>query len=132
MKVRITSVHSGASGTIVEFGCEAGEAAAIWKCAKAAPICSQEYLSELDVRLVLKIGENAVGVSGVKPSLELAGDEVLVTGLVESIGDDAVVCLRLSRDCLVLVESAGIGPEPGDMLRFTTKATSLQLWPMDL
>ena len=130
MKARITSVGSRGTVTTVHFSCEAGEGAAVWKGTKIAPISGREYDAELDINQVLRVGENCTKEGDAAPSLKLLGEAIQVTGVVERCDDDGMIHLRLSLDSLVLVQSAGASPKPGEILRLVTPVEALQLSPI--
>jgi hypothetical protein len=127
MKVKITSMRTEGSGMLVDFSCAAGNGAAFWKSKRITPVAGKEYDAELDIALVLQVGENAEETAGVTPGFELVGQDVQIMGISEQIDDDGIVYLRLSRDCIVVIESSGAPPKVGQMLRMVVKSGLLRL-----
>ena len=58
------------------------------------------------------------------------GNTITITGLIEHVDPDGVGFLRLSGDCLVMLESAGNSIKPGMWLDIASPVASVDLYPM--
>lgn len=117
MKVIIQDSFSSSDGTtVVTFECLVGAGIARWKGGASLPVVGQSYHVELDVDQELEKDRN-VSVSA-KGSHALSYREEIVTiqGMVEQVDYDGLVCLRLSQDCLIMLEAAQGAFQPGEWL----------------
>jgi hypothetical protein len=123
--VRILEVVGGTEHPpLVRFDAKAGRAAALWNSEVVPPKVGKEYSAELDVNLVLS--SDARAAHGGVESLSESGDSVQIGATVEGIDSDGLLYLRISEDCLVMVESSGQFAV-GDSVRFSCNATDLCL-----
>jgi hypothetical protein len=116
-------------GPLVHFTCAAGDAEAIWKSKTLTPVNGREYDVELDIDPILRMGENAAVELGLMPALAMIGTQVQIVAIVEQVDDDGMVYLRLSPDCIVMIESAGPKIQCGQALRLVREPMALQVTP---
>ena len=126
MKVRVLEVTQHSEETsIVRFESAAGTALARWASAALEPRVGEEYSAELDFRVVLS--EDARTIESDANAFEELEGLVRVSGRVESVDADGMLYLRVSRDCLLMIESNG-GISPRDAVRFTCSPSEIDLY----
>lgn len=128
MKIHIESVQANGSGALeIVFSSTAGRGRGIWS--KGVPTTGRSYDVELDVNEPVKIGINATLSDSEQCSISTREEKVVLCGNVESVDDDGMVYLRLSTDCIIMLESEPEAVQPGRWLMLGIPVGSLELAP---
>jgi hypothetical protein len=112
----------------VEISCSAGAARALWK-GRRAPQLGFTYDVELDLDVILKAGQTYHRVDNGVPGLSEEGDDVLLTGVIESIDEDGMVFFRLNESCLIMVESDAADTDKGHWIQIRAPEGTLAVTP---
>lgn len=95
--------------SIVRFRCAAGIGAGKWLVSFWQ--YSVATFAELDITPVIELGRNMdINPHETTDCIECSQSETIIVGTVESIDDDGMAYIRLSVDCLIMVESV-----PGEL-----------------
>ena len=124
MKITLLSVESN---SVVSFRCVAGDARALWRSTKLAPVAGQQYEVEIDIITVLSSGAIATAAPNGN-CLERIGSKTRATTTVEGVDEDGMAYLRLAPDCLLMAEFAGVVVEPDMIASFTLEPAELHVW----
>lgn len=90
--------------SIVRFRCAAGIGAGKWLVSVWQ--YSVETYAELDITPVLELGRIMdINPHETNDCIECSQSETIIIGKVESLDDDGMAYIRLSDDCLIMVES---------------------------
>jgi hypothetical protein len=129
MRIHVVSTKQGADGHLyVTFEASPGRAVARWSSKRYKPEIGRSYDVELDADTAADRQTNTnTGRTDVR-SLRFENDEVVVEGSVESIDDDGLAYVRLSDDCLLMIETAGAF-SAGEALRIILPAQALSVTP---
>ncbi len=128
MKVTIVSADNHDSHCVARFQCRTGTGLARW-AGREPPAVGRPISAELDCHAVISFGANAsFGKSGALGVAELGGGLLSIQAYVEGQDDDGMTYLRLSEDCIIMVESLETGLE-GAWLHFVVAADQITLTP---
>jgi hypothetical protein len=127
MRIRVVDVKKDESGpTYVTFEAAAGTAAARWASRAQDPESGKEYHVELDIDVTADKNTKARDAHVDTRCLFMIGSNVVVRGTVEAVDEDGLAYLRLSPDCLVMLETAGdIGA--GDVIQMDLPPSSVSI-----
>lgn len=105
MRIRIVGVEERADGgLVVEFAGRAGTGRGRWRSRDDAPVVDASY--ELDITVAIELGGNAsLDDARSAPAVRCTPESCSFTALVEAVDEDGIATLRLSADCILLVES---------------------------
>lgn len=125
MRVTIDSISGQPPELIVGFKSPAGSGMAKWRRPPIAPRIGAIYDVELDV-------VEPVELAPVRPKagIELAEGQVLLTGVIDSIDDDGMACLRIAPDCLTLFEKGTLDITAGGTITLRLEVVKLELTPI--
>lgn len=131
MRILVTGVaehRDGAPG--VAFSCAIGSAVARWQGKTQEPHVGAEYDVELDIDDVLRPGDTLQLIESSQAAIKHSEEVNEIIGLVEAVDDDGMLFVRLSPDCLMMVEithQERLGP--GQWLRMRVPRQALSVWP---
>lgn len=127
MRIKLVDICSEADGSYwVTFESTAGRVRARWSNKTVLPKPGKEYDAELYVAATADRQTNAQTSSDKSTRLLVFGDMIEVSARIEDVEDDDVMFLRLSPDCLVMIDSTG-GFTAGEFvsIRLPTDALSV-------
>jgi hypothetical protein len=129
MRIQILQVYDGkGSSPDVAFTSAIGSAVGYWK-GTSPPEVSRVYDVEIEIGDSLAWGRNICPIPIGISQIELAGDKVVITGLLEALHEDGLATLRLA-DSIVLVDSRGEAPSPPCWVR--VEAVDLLLYDTNI
>jgi hypothetical protein len=124
MKVQILDIYDrGGSSPTVSFSSEIGSAVGSWR-GERLPEVSRVYDVEIEIGDNLVWGHNICPVPGGRSEIKLAGDKVIITGLLEALHENGVATMRIA-DSVVLVDSSGEAPHTPCWVRVEVADLSL-------
>jgi hypothetical protein len=127
MKIQVTEVSTHADGSWrVRFESSAGNARGKWVARDHAPQTGKSYTVELDVDVVADKKSNVCAKRQEPHTLSARDDTALIEATAEAVDEDGLAFLRLSDDCLLMVETSG-GIAPGDVVRIVVPTRSLEI-----
>ncbi len=109
----------------VLFTCAVGSG--IGKCVEKNLIKGHICDVEIDLNAVLRLGKNAWRSSGDSLYIKNDGDTNLINGLVESIDNDDIICLRLASDCIIILEYEDCEISAGDGLLINIEKAEVEI-----
>jgi hypothetical protein len=127
MKLRVTNIQNDncEAWPIVRFECASGIGKAVWKSQKIHPEINAEYSAELDIECVghsIRIHRDRV-----HQPISHSTDNVTLRGSIESVDNDGLGYLRLSNDCLVMLDA--VSPElVGAIVELTVAVAELTVY----
>ncbi len=130
MKITVTSIsRSDAVSADVAFESRHGSGVAKWDSSVVAPSVGKEFDVEFDVDVKLS-SANTIKIMPTNVSIASAeGGVVLLRGLIDSVDEDGVACLRLGVDCLVIVDAED-GFASGDVVEMRVPDRGLLITPI--
>lgn len=129
MRVAVEGIDALSKCLSITFRAAGGRAKARWNSSRHRPSVGDSLSCELDVDLDIKFGVNA-SVSEDGSALEAHDGYTTIRGVVESIDEDGMLFLRLSEDCLLMVQSRGFPPDLGTRISFQVTDNDLVLTPI--
>jgi hypothetical protein len=125
MRIQIIEASPHADGSWhVGFESSAGRARGKWVARDHAPQIGKFYTVELDVDVVADKKSNVCVERQEPHTLSARDDTALIEATAEAVDEDGLAFLRLSDDCLLMVETSG-GITPGDVVRIAVPTRSL-------
>jgi len=122
VKVRVNKIK----GTQIFFSCENGDAICIWK-SKAEPTLETTYDVELDINgsiSDLQIPNPEVGEYFIHAKLDYS----TINGRLESVESDGMGFLRLSDDCLIMIETGSARLSEGQWIKLEIHYSKLVIY----
>jgi hypothetical protein len=108
MRIQITEVTAEHSGVVaVGFQSVPGSARARWLGNNCAPVSGKSYDVELDVDALADANTNMRIVAEPDTGISSNGATVRLCAMIEDMDEDGMAYLRLSDDCLLMIEVAG-------------------------
>ena len=123
MNIKIINAESHVDGWLITFLCRAGKGAGLW-VSSLVPEVGFEYTVEVDIDKSIDELRYCNEAQN-KQSIEFCSSVVLIRGMIESIEEDGMCYLRLSDDCLIMIDSGDIVFEEGGWIE-------LKLAPIDI
>ncbi len=125
MKIKIESVNSNNSEPIITYTCSAGKGAGTWSNS-GEPYSGKEYSIEIDIDKSLD-ELNCTKLSNSEMKINLLEDGVRLSGELEDIESDGMCYLRLSPDCLIMIESGDIQVKKGQYLALELSVGDIEI-----
>ncbi len=126
MKIIVLDLIRVNEDSFVSFQCDSGEGIAKWMN-KRSPIVNNSYDVEFDIYKTIsetiqnrfkQIPENALSIDG---------NTVFIFGALESIEDDGMAYLRLSTDCLIMIETGEASFNEGEKILLKIEHCDLEV-----
>ena len=125
MKIKIESVNSNNDESIITFSCSAGEGAGTW-ISSGEPCSGKECSIEIDIDKSLD-ELNCTELSNSEMKIALVEDGVRLSGELEDIESDGMCYLRLSPDCLTMIESGDMQVKKGQFLALELSTEDIEI-----
>ena len=108
MRIQVTEVIPERSGVVtVGFQSVRGSARARWLGKNHAPVLGKSYDVELDVDAVADASTNMPMVAKSDTGISFTDETVRLSVVIEDMDEDGMAYLRLSDDCLLMMEVVG-------------------------
>lgn len=122
MKIKIVKIISA---NIVEFSTNVGIGIGTWNNNEIKE--GAQYTVELDIEQKLEIGNNVKIVSEKGCFIRYSEHENEIQGVIDGVDEDGMIYLRLSIDCLIMIESPKEHFKEGDYLLLTVNVNNLRI-----
>ncbi|MBU2714246.1 hypothetical protein [Zooshikella harenae] len=126
MKIKIISFEDVDGNTVVKFGSGVGDGIATWIGANK-PVKNYEYDVEIDIEKSIDQVINTSNKNEDRYSMALQGRSTLMNGEVESVEEDGMAYFRLSKDCLIMVESGDSKVKEGDWISLNIQCEDIEV-----
>jgi hypothetical protein len=126
MKIKIEELQND---NFCFFSSNIGSGAGFW-AGKSMPFIKSSYDVEIDIDSKFEEGISAFISSNSNNAIMLDGDYLVLNGTIDSIDEDRMVFLRMSLDCLFMIEGGNYKFKVGDWITFKTKISKVKIWPI--
>lgn len=126
MKIRITSFVTIDRNTVVDFSSGVGSGVSTWVSA-SKPVKGYEYDAEIDIEKSIDQVINSSKKNEDRYSITSDGSTTLMNGEVESVEEDGMTYFRLSRDCLIMIESGDSNVKEGDWISLNIQFEDIEI-----
>ena len=127
MRIHIIEIFEVNSQTAIRFASDIGVGVACWK-SKGAPVVGDTLQVEFDINVPIEKGRNAFIADKMVFTMDHDCDHsIVLCGVVDSVDDDGMVYLRLTEDCLVMIESRAGHVQVGEWLLLRCKIESVAI-----
>ena len=126
MKIRITSFVTINRNTVVDFSSGVGSGVSTWVSA-SKPVKGYEYDAEIDIEKSIDQVINSSKKNEDRYSITSDGSTTLMNGEVESVEEDGMTYFRLSRDCLIMIESGDSNVKEGDWISLNIQFEDIEI-----
>lgn len=106
MKIKIDCLKPDRDSLFVRFIGSSGTGVGVWK-SNSIPTVGKEYSVELDIEKSMeelefeRVQNSAIGITEI-------GEKVKITGIVDGVDPDGMCYLRVSNDCLIMIDTEEI------------------------
>lgn len=128
MKIRITGFKAIDSNAVVSFNSSVGDGVATWVGANG-PVKNYEYDVEIDIEKSIGQVRGGGDKSESGYSMSINGNSTYISGEIESVDEDGMAYLRLSRDCLIMIDSGDSKVKGGDWVNLTIQCEDIKVSP---
>ncbi|WP_444897337.1 hypothetical protein [Microbulbifer sp. SSSA005] len=126
MKIKIISFETVDGNTVVNFGSDVGDGIATWVGANK-PVKNYEYDVEIDIEKSIGQVKSSNNESEGRYSISLEDNSTLISGEIESVEEDGMAYLRLSQDCLIMIESGDSEVKGGDWISLKIQCEDIEV-----
>lgn len=133
MRITITDVlQPPVGGTWITYSSDCGAGTAHWVSNGHSPVRGRSYHVEFDIDAPLEASMVAQANDPARHGFSRLADDTLIIGVLESVDEDAVGCLRISSDCIIMVESRLDASLIGKPLSIRLNTDQLRATPVGL
>jgi len=133
VRLTITDVLQRSQGEVwIAFSTGCGDGTAQWASNRRLAEQGRTHFVEFDINVCLEASMIGQGVSAPAPGFSRLGDDTLVRGILESMDEGGMGYLRISSDCLIMVETRLDPSSIGKMASIRLSPSQLQVTPFDL
>lgn len=126
MKIKIVESAELNGNIIVTFNSKVGTGRAVWRN-NGAPRLIYEYDAEFDIDGPLEHFRVEFMPEEPEYSISIDGNSVILTGMIDSLDNDGMAYLRLSDDCLIMLESDTTILSTGERVRLKLDSQELEV-----
>jgi hypothetical protein len=119
-------------GTWIRFSSGCGEGTAQWASDRHSAEEGCGYHVEFDIDVPLEAPMPSRASSPPEAGFSRMGDDTLVVGILEALDEDGMGCLRISSDCLIMVETRLDASSIGKTISTRLNPAQLRAFPFDL
>jgi len=126
VKIKIINFETIDGNVVVYFKSSIGDGIAIWVGEKE-PIKNYEYDVEIDIESSIDQVKSRNNANKGRYSISIEGNSTLMSGEVESVEEDGMAYLRLSQDCLIMIESGDSKVKGGDWVNLNIRCENIEV-----
>ncbi|RBO83299.1 hypothetical protein [Marinomonas aquiplantarum] len=126
MKIRITSFETVDGNVVVNFNSSVGNGVATWVGAKE-PVKNYEYDVEIDIEKSIDQVKSSKNNNEGRYSMSIGDDSTIMNGEVEFVEEDGMAYIRLSQDCLIMIDSGDSKVKDGDWINLNIPCEDIKV-----
>jgi len=133
VRITITEVLQRSEGKVwLAFSSKCGEGTVQWVGDPPSADKGRSCYVEFDILISLEASMLSHSDSPLALGSSRRGDDTVVRGILEAMDDDGMGCLRISRDCRIMVEARLDSSSIGRTLSMQPNPAQLHATPYDL
>lgn len=126
MKIKVNNFETVDGIVVVNFNSDTGDGIATWVGVKG-PVKNYEYDIEIDIEKSIDQLKSSSNENEGRYSMSIEGNSTIMNGQIESVEDDGMAYFRLSRDCLIMIESGDSKVKSGDWISLFIKCEDIKI-----